>query len=182
MPYDLNEAISLHKEALRLRSVGHEYRDSSLDGWRLRHPVSTNTGNIDDIYRAISLYSRDTDCCAHLGIPCQWHFTWQPVPSSDVAICMSARILTEAIDWYRECLQLLRLGHPECPENGNVEKAITLCQQSLTTLSSLCPDHFSYMQLLASRHPTQEFLQCMEAIEWARQAEVHQHESALEVT
>ncbi|KAG1719862.1 hypothetical protein EDD22DRAFT_1028062 [Suillus occidentalis] len=166
-------------------------------------------GNIDDIYRAISLYRETLTLCPP-GHP------RRGISLGNRALirCGDLHVsedLDEAIDWYRECLQLLRLGHPERPvtlrnlssalcshfmqtqENGNVEKAITLRQQSLTTLSSLRPDHFSYMQLwvayssqnfrLASRHPTQGFLQRMkEAIEWARQAEVHQHESALEVT
>jgi CHAT domain-containing protein len=92
-------------------------------------------------------------------------------------------------------------------ENEDFEEAITLCQESLAGLHSLHPHrYFSYMRLLdaylarhlilhdpadlslaienfrlASRHPTQGFPPRIKlAIEWARQAEVYQHESALE--
>ncbi|KAG1763936.1 CHAT domain-containing protein [Suillus occidentalis] len=168
-------------------------------------------GNIDDINRATSLYREALTLCPpghpRRGTPLGNLALALDTRYGNLHV---REDLDEAIDRYRECLQLLRLDHPErhvtlrnlssalcshfmqTQENGNVEEAITLCQQSLTTLSSLHPDrHFSYMQLqvaylsqnfrLASRHPTQGFLQRIkEAIEWAHQAEVYQHESALE--
>ncbi|KIK44723.1 hypothetical protein CY34DRAFT_603078 [Suillus luteus UH-Slu-Lm8-n1] len=92
-------------------------------------------------------------------------------------------------------------------KNADVEEAIGLCQQSLVTLPPLHPDrYFSYKWLkeaylsrhrnlpkaadlslavenfkLASKHATQGFPERFkEAIEWARQSEVYEHESALE--
>ncbi|KAG2040834.1 CHAT domain-containing protein [Suillus americanus] len=92
-------------------------------------------------------------------------------------------------------------------KNEDVEEAITLSQESLAALSSLHPErYFSYIWLqeaylsryrilhdpadlslaienfrLASGHPTQGFPRRITmAIAWARQAEVYQHESALE--
>jgi CHAT domain-containing protein len=92
-------------------------------------------------------------------------------------------------------------------KNEDVEEAIRLCQESLEALPSLHPDRYtSYMWLqeaylsryrvqrksadlslavenfrLASRHPTQGFsVRIIEVIDWARQAEVYQHDSALE--
>ncbi|KAG1888228.1 CHAT domain-containing protein [Suillus subluteus] len=92
-------------------------------------------------------------------------------------------------------------------KNEDVEEAIGLCQHSLVALPSLHPDrYFSYTWLkeaylsryrilpntvdlslavgnfrLASKHPTQGFLERIkEAIQWARQSEVYEHESALE--
>ncbi|KAG1805697.1 uncharacterized protein BJ212DRAFT_1303962 [Suillus subaureus] len=92
-------------------------------------------------------------------------------------------------------------------EDEDIKEIINLCQESLAALSSLYPDrYFIYMRLqeiylsryrilhdpvdlllavenfrLASRHPTQGFpWRISEAIDWARQAEVYHHESALE--
>ncbi|KAG2134129.1 CHAT domain-containing protein [Suillus clintonianus] len=92
-------------------------------------------------------------------------------------------------------------------KNEDVQEAIGLCQQSLLALHPLHPDrYFSYKWLkeaylsrhrilpntadlslamnnfrLASKHSTQGFPERIkEAIQWARQAEVYGHESALE--
>ncbi|KAG1882647.1 hypothetical protein F4604DRAFT_1953238 [Suillus subluteus] len=92
-------------------------------------------------------------------------------------------------------------------KNEDVEEAIRLCQESLEALPSLHPSrYFSYKWLqeaylsryrvrrnsadpslpvenfrLASQHPTHGFpAHIAGAIEWARQAEVYQHHSALE--
>ncbi|KAG2159229.1 CHAT domain-containing protein [Suillus bovinus] len=92
-------------------------------------------------------------------------------------------------------------------KNKDVEEAIGLCQDSLVALPPLHPDrYFSYKWLkeaylsryrvlpnavdlslamenfrLASNHPTQGFPERIkEAVQWARQSEVHKHESALE--
>lgn len=92
-------------------------------------------------------------------------------------------------------------------KNEDVEEAIGLCQHSLVALPPLHPDrYFSYKWLkeaylsryrilpnaadvslavgnfrLASTHPTQGFPERIkEAVQWARQSEVYEHESALE--
>ncbi|KAG1807520.1 CHAT domain-containing protein [Suillus subaureus] len=91
--------------------------------------------------------------------------------------------------------------------NEDIEEAIGLCEESLANLPPLHPDrYYPYFRLReaymsryliqhnpddlslaienfrrASQHPTQGFPgRIKEVIKWARQAEVHQHESALE--
>ncbi|KAG1793810.1 CHAT domain-containing protein [Suillus variegatus] len=169
-PDDLNEAISLHEEALHLCLVGHKSRDVSLDnlGGVLVHRFNEH-GNIDDITRAISLY---------------WEaLTLRPPghPRSDttlnnLALTLKIRYdkskthvsedLNEAIDLYRKTLRLKWLDHPEryktllnlssvlcsrfmqTQKNEDVEEAIVLCQQSLEALHSLHPDrHHLYLRL-----------------------------------
>ncbi|KAG2071401.1 hypothetical protein BDR04DRAFT_513731 [Suillus decipiens] len=92
-------------------------------------------------------------------------------------------------------------------KNEDIEEAIRLCQESLEALPSLLPHrYFSYLRLqeaylsryrvqrksadlslavenfrLASSHPTEGFRRRIrEAIQWAHQAEVYRHDSALE--
>ncbi|KIK38812.1 hypothetical protein CY34DRAFT_371245 [Suillus luteus UH-Slu-Lm8-n1] len=179
---DISRAISLYREALTLCPPGHPRRGTPLGNLALA--LDTRYDNlhvIEDLDEAIDRYR---ECLQLLRLD---H------PERHVTL----RNLSSAL-----CSRFM-----QTQENGNVEEAITLCQQSLATLSSLHPDrHFSYMQLhvaylsryrilhdpadltlaienfrLASRHPTQGFLQRIKvAIEWARQAEVCQHESALE--
>jgi CHAT domain-containing protein len=179
---DITRAISLYREALTLCPPGHPRRGTPLGNLALA--LDTRYDNLhvsEDIDEAIDRY-RECLQLLQLDHP-QRHVTLRNLSS---ALCSHFM---------------------QTQENGDVEEAITLCQQSLTTLSSLHPDrHFSYMQLqvaylsryrilhdpadltlaienfrLASRHPTQGFLQRIKvAIEWALQAEVHQHESALE--
>ncbi|KAG1897271.1 uncharacterized protein F5891DRAFT_982860 [Suillus fuscotomentosus] len=58
-PNDLDDAVSLYEELLRLRPVGHEYRDISLDNLGLALVARFNKCNdIDDVTRAVSLYRK----------------------------------------------------------------------------------------------------------------------------
>ncbi|KAG2034105.1 CHAT domain-containing protein [Suillus americanus] len=100
----------------------------------------------------------------------------------------------ESIDRYRESLRLRRLDHPErhrtlcslssvlCSrfkhtrKNEDAEEAIQLCREALADLSSAM-EHFRQ----SSIHPTEGFPRRIRvAIDWARQADIYQHESALE--
>ncbi|KAG2143402.1 CHAT domain-containing protein [Suillus bovinus] len=167
-PNDLDEAISLHGEALRLRPVGHKYRYESLDnlGSVLLDRFRTR-GDIDDINRAISLLREALMLCPP-GHPTR------DTTLHNLALALKTRYdkshvsedLKEAIDRHRESLQLTPLDHPqrhinllnlssafcsrftESQKNEDVEEAITLCQESLAALSSLHPDRFfSYIWL-----------------------------------
>ncbi|KAG2112715.1 CHAT domain-containing protein [Suillus discolor] len=179
---DITRAISLHREALMLRPPGHPRHDTTLNnlahGLQTRHDkshVSEDLNEAIDLYRK-SLQLKQLD---HL--------------ERHVTLCNLSSALCSRFT--------------ETQKNEDVEEAITLCQQSLEALHSLHPDrHYSYFRLreaymsryhilhdpadlslaienfrLASRHPTQGFpARIMEVIEWARQAEVCEHESALE--
>ncbi|KAG2114099.1 hypothetical protein BD769DRAFT_1363903, partial [Suillus cothurnatus] len=183
-PNDLDEAISLYEEALRLRPVEHEYCHFSLDnigGALVARFIAR--GDIDDITRAVSLY------CEALTLRPPGHLH-RDTTLNNLALALKTRYdelrviedLNEAIDRYQESLRLMRLDNPErhmhlfnlssalcfrftqTQENEDVDEAITLCQESLALL-----------------HPTQGFPgRITEAIDWAHQAEVYQHESALE--
>ncbi|KAG2114890.1 CHAT domain-containing protein [Suillus cothurnatus] len=179
---DITRAVSLHREALTLRPPGHRRRDTTLNNLALALDIRyDNLHVIEDLNEAIDWY-RESLRLQQLDHP-ERHVTLHNLSS---ALC-SRFIQTQ--------------------ENEDVDEAITLCQQSLALLSSLHPNrYFSYMRLqqaylsryqilhdpadlslaienfrLASRHPTQGFPgRITEAIYWARQAEVYQHESALE--
>ncbi|KAG2339532.1 hypothetical protein BDR05DRAFT_951159 [Suillus weaverae] len=161
-PNDLDEAISLYEEALRLRPVGHEFRDTSLDN--LGSALVTRfyaLGNVDDITRAVSLY-REALTLRPPGHPCR------DATLNNLALALKTRYdkldvsedLNEAVGRYRESLQLKRLDDPErhrtlfnlsavlCSrftqawENGDVEEAIQLCQEALASLPSLHPGRY----------------------------------------
>ncbi|KAG1773740.1 CHAT domain-containing protein [Suillus placidus] len=179
---DITRAISLHREALKLCPPGHPRRDTTLSN--LAVALHTRYDKLDvseDLNEVIDLYRECLRLQQHDHLQC--HVTLHNLSSVFCSRFMQTQ------------------------ENEDVEEAITLCQQSLAALSSLHPDRFfSYMWLqvaylsryrilhdpadlslaienfrLASRHPTRGFPQrIMEAIYWARQAEVYQHESALE--
>ncbi|KAG2344809.1 hypothetical protein BDR05DRAFT_947156 [Suillus weaverae] len=179
---DITGAISLYREALTLRPPGHPHRDTTLNNLALA--LKTRYDKLDvseDLDEAIDLYRESLRLKRHDD------------PERHVNILNLGSVLYSRFT--------------ETQENEDVEEAITICQKSLTALSSLHPDrHFSYRQLqqaylsryrilhdpadlsfaiqnfrLASRHPTQGFPpRIREAIYWARQAEVYQHESALE--
>ncbi|KAG2139831.1 CHAT domain-containing protein [Suillus bovinus] len=226
-PNDLDEAISLHEEALRLCPVGHTSRDTSLGnlGGVLVDRFAKR-GHIEDINLAISLI-REVLTLRPPGHPTR-DTTLNNLATAFITRYDKLHVsedLNEAIDLYRECHRSRPLDHPErhinlfnlssalcsrftkSQKNEDVEEAITLCQESLAALTSLHPDrYFSYMQLqqaylsryeilhdpadlllaienfrLASRHPTQGYpRRILEAIDWARQAEAYQHDSALE--
>ncbi|KAG2114091.1 CHAT domain-containing protein [Suillus cothurnatus] len=166
---DIDETIQLRREALSMCPEGHADRDSYLNNL------------------AFSLVS----CFNHQGKPNDL--------DEGISLHEEALRLRPVGHKYRD-FSLTQ-------ENEDVDEAITLCQETLALLSSLHPDrHFSYMRLqqaylcryqilhdpadlslaienfrLASRHPTQGFpRRITEAIYWAEQAEIYQHESALE--
>ncbi|KAG2131922.1 hypothetical protein BD769DRAFT_1774982 [Suillus cothurnatus] len=179
---DITRAVSLHREALTLRPSGHPHRDTTLGSLAVALDIRyDNLHVIEDLNEAID-WSRESLRLQQLDHPGR-HVTLHNLSS---ALCSR---------------------FTQTQENEDVDEAITLCQESLALLSSLHPDrYFSYMQLqqaylsrfrilhdpadlslaienfrLASRHPTQGFPERItEAIDWARQAEVYQHESALE--
>ncbi|KAG1841219.1 CHAT domain-containing protein [Suillus subalutaceus] len=177
---DITRAISLRREALILRSPGHPHRDTTLSNLALALKTRYNKLHVsEDINEAIDLY-RDS---LRLKRHSERHKTLYGLSS---ALCSR---------------------FTQTQKNEDIEEAITLCQESLAALSSLHPSrYFSYMWLqeaylsryrilhnpadlslamenfrLTSRHPTQGFPERIkEAINWARQAEVYQHESDLE--
>ncbi|KAG1790464.1 CHAT domain-containing protein [Suillus plorans] len=179
---DITRAISLHREALTLRPSGHPGRDIILNNLALALQTRYDKSHIrEDLNEAIDLY-RESLRLKRLDHP-ERHINLSNLSS---ALCSR---------------------FTQTQENEDVEEAIKLCQQSLAALHSLHPDrYYSYFELreaymsryqilhdpadlslaienfrFASRHPTQGFpRRIMEVIEWARQAEVCGHESALE--
>ncbi|KAG1902058.1 uncharacterized protein F5891DRAFT_979165 [Suillus fuscotomentosus] len=164
-PSDLDEAISLHEKALRLRLVEHESRLINLGLALVTHFNTRN--DFDDINRAISLLRE----ALTLHPPEHPH---RDITLNDLALALEIRYnklyvsedLNEAIDRCRESLRLKRLDNPEyhrtlldlssafcsrftqTQKNEDVGEAITLCQESLAALSSLHPDrYFTYMRL-----------------------------------
>ncbi|KAG1873868.1 CHAT domain-containing protein [Suillus subluteus] len=178
----ITRAVSLYREALTLSPPGHPRRDTTLNNLALA--LQTRYVKLDvseDLNEAIDRY-RESLRLSRLDDP-ERHVTLLNLSS---ALC--SRFM-------------------QTQENEDVEEAITLCQESLAALSSLHPNrHFSYKELtkaylsryqilhdpadlslaienfrLASRHPTQGFPgRIKEAIGWACEAEIYQHESALE--
>ncbi|KAG1827899.1 CHAT domain-containing protein [Suillus variegatus] len=179
---DMTRAISLYREALTLRPPGHPHRDTTLHNLALALKNRYDKSRVsEDLDEAIDQY-RESLWLKRLDNP-ERHLTLTNLSS---ALCSR---FTQA------------------QKNEDVEEAIALCQESLAALSSLHPErYFSYRWLqeaylsryrilhdpadlslavenfrLASRHPTQGFPRRIpEAIHWAHEAEVYQHESALE--
>ncbi|KAG1873964.1 CHAT domain-containing protein [Suillus subluteus] len=180
---DITRAISLCREALALCPPGHLRHDTILNN-NLALALNTRYTKLhvsEDLNEAIDRYRESLRLKQH----------------DDPERHVTLRNLSSAL-----CSRFI-----QTQENEDVEEAITLCQESLADLSLLHPDrHHSYCRLreaymsrycvqcepadlalavenfrLASRHPTQGFPErIMEAIVWARHAEVYQHESALE--
>ncbi|KAG1759625.1 CHAT domain-containing protein [Suillus occidentalis] len=179
---DITRAISLYREALTLRPPRHPRRDTTLNNLALA--LKTRYDKLDvseDLNEAIDLYR---ECLQLVRLD---H------PERHVTLLNLSSVLCSRFTQTRK--------------NEDVEETIDLCQQSLEALPSLHPDrYFSYMRLqeaylsryrvqlnpadlslavenfkLSSRHPTQGFPdRITQAIDWARQAEVYQHESDLE--
>ncbi|KAG1830680.1 CHAT domain-containing protein [Suillus subalutaceus] len=179
---DITRAVSLYREALTLCPPGYPRRDTTLNNLALA--LETRYDKLDvseDLNEAIDRY-RESLRLKRLDNP-ERHVTLRNLSS---ALCSR---------------------FTQTQKNEDVEEAITLCQESLAILSSLHPAMcFSYMLLqeaylsryrilhdpadlslaienfrLASKYPTQGFSERIrEAIHWACQAEIYQHESALE--
>ncbi|KAG1861244.1 CHAT domain-containing protein [Suillus subluteus] len=179
---DISKAISLCREALMSSPPGHPDHDTMLNNLAVTLKIRYNKLDVsEDLDEAINLY-RESLRLTRLDHP-ERHRTLYNLSS------------------------VLRSRFTKTQKNEDIEEAIRLCQESLEALPSLHPDrHFSYMWLqeaylsryrvqrkstdlplavenfrLASQHPTEGFPERIkEAIKWARQAEVYQHESALE--
>ncbi|KAG0695706.1 CHAT domain-containing protein [Suillus ampliporus] len=179
---DINRAISLAREALTLCPPGLPEHDATLSNLAtMLHRRYDKLYASDDINEAIYLF-RESLRSKQTGHPGHHKF----LSNLSSALCS-------------------RFTHTRT--NADVEEAIYLCKESLAALPPLHPDrHYSYFKLrqaymsrycvqhkpadlslavenfrLASQHPTQGFPERIwEAIEWARQAEVYQHQSALE--
>ncbi|KAG1827894.1 CHAT domain-containing protein [Suillus variegatus] len=179
---DMTRAITLYREALTLRPPGHPCRDTMLHNLALALKTRYDKSQVsEDLNEAIDLYRESL--MLHGLDQSERHVTLFNLSS------------------------VLCSRFTQTQKSEDVEEAIAFCQESLAALSSLhLARHFGYMRLqgaylsryqishdpadlllavknfrLASRHPTQGFPQRIaEAIEWACQAEVHQHESALE--
>ncbi|KAG1728463.1 CHAT domain-containing protein [Suillus lakei] len=179
---DLDRAINLRREALTLRPPGNPYHERALNNLalalRTRYDKSDASEDLDE---AIDLHRES------LRLKQQDHPTrYKNLNNLSSTLCSR---------------------FTQTQKNEDVEEAIRLCQESLEALPSLHPSrYFSYMWLqeaylsryrvqrksadlslavenfrLASQHPTQGFPgRITEAIKWACEAEVHQHESALE--
>ncbi|KAG1806946.1 CHAT domain-containing protein [Suillus variegatus] len=179
---DITRAISLYCETLTLRPPGHPRHDTTLHNLALALQTRYNKSRVSkDLNEAIDLY-RESLRLKGLDHP-ERHKTLLNLSS---VLCSRFK---------------------QTQKNEDVEEAITLCQGSLVALSSLhLAMFFTYIWLqqaylsryqilhdpadlsltirnfkLASRHPTQGFpRRIIGAIRWAHQAEVYQHESALE--
>ncbi|KAG2041183.1 CHAT domain-containing protein [Suillus americanus] len=179
---DIMKAISVQREAVMLCPPGNPYHDSKLNNLALALKARYDKlDTSEDLDEAINLYRDSLQLTPH-GHPRRY---------PTLANLSSA----------------LRSRYTQTRENEEIEEAIRLCQELSEALHSLHPDrYFSYMWLqqaylsryrvqhnsadlslavenfrLASQHPTRGFPdRIIDAIDWAHQAEVYQHDSALE--
>ncbi|KIK33299.1 hypothetical protein CY34DRAFT_717995 [Suillus luteus UH-Slu-Lm8-n1] len=176
---DITRAITLYREALALCPPGHPRRDTTLNN--LAVALKTRHAKLEDLNEAIDLYR---ECFQLMRLD---------DPGRYVTLLNLSSVLCSRFTDTRK--------------NEDIEDAIDLCQKSLEILPSHHPDrYFSYRWLkqaylsryrvqlnpadlslavenfrLSSRHPTQGLhLRISQAIDWARQAEVYQHETDLE--
>ncbi|KAG2355215.1 CHAT domain-containing protein [Suillus spraguei] len=179
---DIIRSVSLRREALTLCPPGNPTRDTTLNNLavtlKTRHEKLDTSEDLDE---AIDLLRDSLQLRPH-GHP----FRYKGLHNLSSALCSR---------------------FTQTRKNEDAEEAIRLCRESLEALPSLHPDrYFSYRRLqeaylsryrvqcksadlslavenfrLASRHPTQGFPRRIEeAIDWACQAEVYRHDSALE--
>jgi tetratricopeptide (TPR) repeat protein len=179
---DITRAISLYREALTLRPPGHPRRDTTLHNLALVLKTRYDKlGVSEDLNEAIYLYRESL------------RLKWLDHPGRHRTLYNLSSALCSRFT--------------QTQRNEDVKEAITLCQEAVASLPSLHPDRcVSYMRLqeaylsryrvelnpsdlllaienfrLASRHPTQGLpIRIAGAIDWAYQAEVYQHGSALE--
>ncbi|KAG1806453.1 uncharacterized protein HD556DRAFT_1532515 [Suillus plorans] len=139
-PNDLNEAISLHEEALRLRPVGHKYRtDVAPTG---HPPHDTTLNNL-----ALALNTRYNESHVSEGL--------------NEAIDLYREFLRlKRLDHPGRRATLINLSSVLCSrftqtqKNEDVEEAITLCKQSLKALHLPQPDrYYSYFRLQEASLP-----------------------------
>ncbi|KAG1775553.1 CHAT domain-containing protein [Suillus placidus] len=179
---DIDRAISLRREALTLSPPEHPHHVITLNNLAIALKIRYNElDTSEDLDEAIDLYRES----------------------------LRLRRL-DHLERHRNLYNLsstLSSRFTKTWKNEDIEEAIRLCQESLEALPSLHPDRsishswlrtallFRYQVQrnpadlslavdnfrLASGHPTQGFPERInEAVNWARQAEVYQHESALE--
>ncbi|KAG1775549.1 CHAT domain-containing protein [Suillus placidus] len=179
---DINRAISLRREALMLSPPEHPHHDTKLNNLAIALKIRYNELDAsEDLNEAIDLY-RESLRLTRLDDPARHRHLF------NLSSTLTSRFT-------------------KTQENQDIEEAIRLCQESLEALPSLHPDrctNYSWLNTaylsryqvqhnpadlshaidhfrLASGHPTQGFPQrIIGAINWTRQAEVYQHESALE--
>ncbi|KAG2092405.1 CHAT domain-containing protein [Suillus cothurnatus] len=179
---DITRAISLHRKALTLCPPGHPRCDTILSNLTLALKTRYYKSYVsEDLHEAIDWY-HESHLLMRLDHP-ERHIT---LFSLSGALCS-------------------RFMHTR--KNGDVEEAIQLCQETLVSLPSLHPDRsksYRWLQVaylscyciqhnptdlssamehfrLSSTHPTEGFPEHIHvAIDWARHAEIYQHESALE--
>ncbi|KAG2108795.1 CHAT domain-containing protein [Suillus cothurnatus] len=180
--YDITRAVSLHRKALMLCPAGHPRRDTILSNLALALITRYDKSYVsEDLNEAIDQY-----CESHLLMrldDAECHITLYSLSRALCSLFMHTQ------------------------KNEDVEEAIQLCQEALVSLPSLHPDRsksYAWLQRaylsryhiqhnptdlssamehfrLSSIHPTEGFPQCIRvAIDWACQAEIYQHESALE--
>ncbi|KAG0695707.1 CHAT domain-containing protein [Suillus ampliporus] len=182
-PHDLDEAISLYEDALHLCRAGYKRRGATLDnlGGVLRDRFEERH-DINDINKAISLHREALTLCPPRHPKCgttlnnlalaltsrydELDATKRATTLNNLALALTSRYdeldakedLNEAINLYREALQLEQPGHPcrhltlsnlsgalcsrftQTRNIEHVEEAIGLCTESLAALPALHPD------------------------------------------
>ncbi|KAG1775511.1 CHAT domain-containing protein [Suillus placidus] len=179
---DINRAISLRREALMLSPPEHPDHDTMLNNLAITLKIRYNELDVsEDLNEAIDLYRKSLRLM-RLDHPERHRRLY------NLSSALSSRFT-------------------KTQENQDIEEAIRLCQESLDALPSLHPDRcisYSWLRMaylsryqvqhnpadlslavdnfrLASGHPTQGFPERInQAISWAFQAEVYEHDSALE--
>ncbi|KAG1775486.1 CHAT domain-containing protein [Suillus placidus] len=179
---DITRAVSLFHEALTLCRPGHPRRDIMLSN--LAVALNTRYDILDvseDLNEAINLY-RESLQLKRLDNP-ERHRTLYSLSSSLCSRFTQTREngdVEEAIQLCREALASLPSLHPDrCMSRAWLQRAYMsrYCIQRNPTDLSSAMEHFRQ----SSVHPTEGFPQRIAvAIEWAQQAEIYQHESALE--
>ncbi|KAG1766627.1 CHAT domain-containing protein [Suillus placidus] len=179
---DITRAISLRREALTLCPPGHPRRDTRLNN--LAQALKTRYDKLDvseDLNEAIDLY-RESLRLKRLDHP-ERHVTLFGLSSALSSRFMHTRKnedVEEAITHCQESLAALPSLHPgRCTSHAWLQRAYLSryrIQHNPTDLSSAI-EHFRQ----SSIHPTEGFPQRIRvAADWALQAEIYQHESALE--
>ncbi|KAG1775510.1 CHAT domain-containing protein [Suillus placidus] len=179
---DINRAISFRREALMLSPPEHPDHDLMLHHLAITLKIRYNELDAsEDLNEAIDL-CRKSLRLTRLDHPERHRrlYNLSSTLSSRFTDTQENQDIEEAIRLSQESLDALPSLHPDrCSSHswlGTAYLSRYQVQHNPADLS-LAVDHFR----LASGHPTQGFPQrIIEAIHWARQAEVYQHESALE--
>ncbi|KAG1852507.1 CHAT domain-containing protein [Suillus subluteus] len=179
---DITQAISLRREALTLHPPGHPHRDTTLNNLAVALEFRYDKLNVrEDLNEAIDRY-RDSLRLKRLDHP-ERHTTLYSLSSALCSRFTHTRKnedIEEAIDLCHEALASLPSLHPgRCRSHAGLQSAYLsrYCIQHNPTDLSSAMEHFRQ----SSIHPTEGFPDRIRvAIDWAIQAEIYQHESALE--